>query len=195
MEIGWLTIAAITTIGAIWLSHMLLFDYTYAAVSRLTRYRASGCSVGLLLLVFLGLAHAVLVAGIGWAASLRIAGLISAVLFASWAMCSYYLLQRFESPIDRIGLVRSHPQILHVMSLFACFSLGCVAFILFRWLGTIAAVGFWLLHSYACTELAILRRKHLSRCDRKTAVFHINMNQGRDLLWSEVRGGREYPFP
>jgi hypothetical protein len=195
MEIGWLTFCAVNTMAAVWLSQLLLFDYTYYGISRLTRHRAPGCLVLLLLTAFLGMAHALLVIGIAWAVSLPIAGLVSAALFANWGMASYYLLQRFESPAEKIGLVRSHPQILHFVSLAACFSLSCVAFILFGWLGIFAAFASWLLHGYACTELAIFRRKLLSHCDRDTAVYRINMDQGRGLLWSELHGGRKYPFP
>ncbi len=186
------------TIVAAWFSYTVLFNPILQAAMH-----KWGGSVAdktwLTLLVVLFTFHGVIAAVVCLSTSITAAVVVTSFVAYGWAQISYFILQRFATPLERSGIVYEYPMF-HPLAAFGGFLSSTLAISFFAgwWLAFLPFV-LWLLLGFLCAEVAIRRyMREGHKCDRDLAIFAINDTQGRgrraeDLLFSKKMN--RYPFP
>ena len=118
-------------------------------------------------------------------------------------LISYFLGQRYESPVMKSNMVRGKPAFLPMAAtVYFSFSASFLA-IAGGWLWTVLPVLIWVVSGVACVELALRREQRRLATyghdsSREMAVLVLNEYQGRGMPMSifESRSkSNRYPFP
>ena len=182
------------TLYAAGISYLALLNLVYPFVRRLVR---AGYGAGLAFPILVLLIHVGTAIGLAIGVSLQAAIIAFSLTGFSWSLALYFP-ERFAHRSDRIGLARSMPLLLPLMS-FAGFVFSVLSLQFFAaWYWTALPALIWFGFGSIFAEMAIrgrmIRLKKSGSDGRKLAIFAINENQGRSWTNRGWVQGR-YPFP